>query len=71
MSTITEHYFAGMGCTCAASGAIDCSCPEVDWTDPEVYALEDKVKHLKELNKGLRRYVSILCNKINKLENNP
>lgn len=40
-------YYAGKGCKCAAMSENDCSCVEVDWTDPEVYKLRDKVKGLE------------------------
>lgn len=45
-------YYAGEGCTCAAFSSSECAC-DVDWTDPEVYELRDK---LKATTKRLRAY---------------
>ena len=34
-----DEYYEGKGCKCHAHSAFECACPDVDWTDPEVYKL--------------------------------
>lgn len=43
-----EVYVAGGGCTCAAYSESECCC-DVDWTNPKIYELEDKLENYKEL----------------------
>lgn len=39
---MSEEYFAGRGCTCAAYSSNECAC-DADWTDPEVYELRNQL----------------------------
>jgi hypothetical protein len=42
-----DGYYPGKGCRCYAHSESECACPEVDWTDPEVYKLRDELKKVK------------------------
>ncbi len=60
-----SDYFEGQGCKCMAYGKIECSCPDVDWTDPEVYKLRKQVEELEEEVKDLL-FVTSDCDCINR-----
>jgi len=46
-----DEYYPGKGCRCYAHGECECACPDVDWTDPEVYELRKwKEAILEELD---------------------
>lgn len=47
----------GKGCKCAASSAVDCGCPDVDWTPQEVYDLRAKLLEAQKEVEGLKRIV--------------
>lgn len=68
MKILTEKklksYFAGKGCKCAAYGESECGCPNVDWTDKEVYELRLMVKKLEA---EIKRYKRKLDEKEEKL----
>ena len=36
-----------MLCQCYAHSEYECACPDVDWTETEVYELRDEVKKVK------------------------
>jgi hypothetical protein len=38
-----EEYHPGQGCKCGAYAQFECSC-DVDWTDPQVYALRARIR---------------------------
>lgn len=42
-----KDYYPGKGCRCYAHGENECACPNVDWTDPEVYELREQLEALK------------------------
>lgn len=42
-----DAHYAGKGCRCSARSALECSCPDADWTDPEVYKLREEVAKLR------------------------
>jgi len=39
---MSDEYFEGKGCTCAAYNEGECCCG-VDWTDPEIYKLRKQI----------------------------
>lgn len=43
------------GCICSAKYAGECAC-DADWTDPEIYALREKVKRLED---GIRSALKV------------
>ena len=43
-----ERYYPGKGCQCYAHSESECACPDVDWTDPEVYELREENMKLKK-----------------------
>jgi len=48
-----KDYYPGKGCQCYAHSEYECACPDVDWTETEVYELRDEVKNLEESVKVL------------------
>ena len=51
-----EEYYAGKGCRCSAQHEGECGC-EVDWTDPQVYKLQAKLKRYEE---GIKQAIDII-----------
>ena len=43
-----DYYFPGKGCKCYAHSEYECACPDVDWTDSEVYKLREENDELKK-----------------------
>jgi len=48
-----SEYAAGDGCMCYARSELECAC-SVDWTDPEVYKLRERIVELEKENKELQ-----------------
>ena len=42
-----EEYYPGKGCLCHAHSEYECACPDVDWTETEVYELREQLEALK------------------------
>jgi hypothetical protein len=43
-----DEYYEGKGCKCHAHSEWECACPDVDWTDPEVYELRKWKEAIEE-----------------------
>ena len=41
-----NEYYAGKGCKCSAYASFECCC-DVDWTEPEIYELKEKIAKLE------------------------
>ena len=54
-----DEYYEGKGCKCHAHSEWECACPDVDWTDPEVYKLRDEVKELKKWKEAIEEQLEI------------
>lgn len=62
---MSDEYYAGKDCRCAARTQWECSCSGVDWTEPEVYrlraenaALREQIQILSGENRRLRQVVA-------------
>jgi chromosome segregation ATPase len=42
-----KDYYPGKGCQCYAHSEYECACPDVDWTETEVYELREQLEALK------------------------
>ena len=51
---MSDEYYAGRGCECFAWSEGECCC-EVDWTDPEIYVLRERIKVLEIENAVVMR----------------
>ena len=52
-----KGHYEGKGCKCFARSKSECSCSNVDWTDPEIYELKNLIKERDATISALRAQV--------------
>lgn len=58
-----SKYYPGKGCECFARSESECACG-VDWTDPEIYQLRERVSILEAENHKVKTKLSDYASQI-------